>query len=150
MSLLLMFRYYRRLLKIESENKEVNSLLRSTFIEDKSLQKSWNKTMLNNKQKMNISSLDISNTEFSIHVRHFFENKLTNQIENTRKLILANFVFTVIFLPNFNCKTIQLHFLIAKEKRSLLTESVHILLLLKLVDTMGRYVKIVFVNSVPH
>jgi hypothetical protein len=64
MSLLLMFRYYRRLLKIESEN-------------NKSLQKSWNKTMLNIKQKMNISSLDISNTEFSIQVRHFFENKLT-------------------------------------------------------------------------
>ena len=73
MSLLLMFRYYRRLLKIESENKEVNSLLRSAFI-DKSLQKSWNKIMLNMKQKMNISSLDISNTEFSIQVRHFFEN----------------------------------------------------------------------------
>ena len=72
MSLLLMFRYYRRLLKIESENKEVNSLLRSAFIEDKSLQKSWNKTMLNIKQKKNISSLDISNTEFSIQVRHFF------------------------------------------------------------------------------
>ena len=67
-----MFRYYRRLLKIESENKEVNSLLRSAFIEDKSLQKSWNKTMLNIKQKMNISSLDISKTEFSIQVRHFF------------------------------------------------------------------------------
>ena len=44
---------------------------------NKSLQKSWNKTMLNIKQKMNISSLDISNTEFSIQVRHFFENKLT-------------------------------------------------------------------------
>ena len=72
MSLLLMFRYYRRLLKIESENKEVNSLLRSAFIEDKSLQKSWNKTILNIKQKKNISSLDISNTEFSIQVRHFF------------------------------------------------------------------------------
>ena len=72
MSLLLMFRYYRRLLTIESENKEVNSLLRSAFIEDKSLQKSRNKTMLNIKQKIIISSLDISNTEFSIHVRHFF------------------------------------------------------------------------------
>ena len=59
LSLLLMFRYYHRLLKIESEN-------------NKSLQKSWNKTMLNIKQKMNISSLDISNTEFSIQVRHFF------------------------------------------------------------------------------
>ena len=59
MFLLLMFRYYRRLLKIESEN-------------NKSLQKSWNKTMLNIKQKMNISSLDISNTEFSIQLRHFF------------------------------------------------------------------------------
>jgi len=41
MSLLLMFRYYCRLLKMESEN-------------NKSLQKSWNKTMLNIKQKMNI------------------------------------------------------------------------------------------------
>jgi hypothetical protein len=71
MSLLLTFRYYRRLLKIESENKEVNSLLRSASIEDKSLQKSWNKTMmLNIKQKMNISSLYFSNTEFSI--QHFF------------------------------------------------------------------------------
>jgi hypothetical protein len=52
---------------------------------NKSLQKSWNKTMLNIKQKMNISSLDISNTEFSIQVRHFFENKLINQIENIKK-----------------------------------------------------------------
>ena len=107
MSLLLMFRYYRRLLKIESENKEVNSLLRSTFIEDKSLQKSWNKTMLNNKQKMNISSLDISNTEFSIQVRHFFENKLTNQIENikktnTGKLCFYSNIFTKFQLQNYS------------------------------------------------
>ena len=106
--------------------------------------------MLNIKQKINISSLDISNTEFSIQVRHFFKNKLINQIENikktnTGKLSFYSNIFTKFQLQNY------LHFPIAKEKISLLTksESVHILLLLKLVDIMGRHMKIVFVNSVP-
>jgi hypothetical protein len=108
---------------MESENKEVNSLLRSAFI-DKSLQKSWNKIMLNIKQKMNISSLDISNTEFSIQVRHFFENKLTNQLENikktnTGKLCLYSNMFTKFQLHNY------LHFLIAKEKNLSATKQIH-------------------------
>jgi hypothetical protein len=63
--------------------------------------------MLNNKQKMNISSLDISNTEFSIQVRHFFENKLTNQIENikktnTGKLCFYSNIFTKFQLQNYS------------------------------------------------
>jgi hypothetical protein len=121
MSLLLMFRYYHRLFKIESEKKEVNSLLRSAFIEDKSLQKSWNKTMLNIKQKMNISSLDISNTEFSIQVRHFFENKLINQIENIKKTNTGKLCFHSNIFIKFQLQN-YLHFPIAREKRSLLTK----------------------------
>jgi hypothetical protein len=50
-----------------------------------------------------------------IQVRHFFENKLTNQLENikktnTGKLCLYSNMFTKFQLHNY------LHFLIAKEK----------------------------------
>jgi hypothetical protein len=57
--------------------------------------------------------------------------------------------YKITYLSNFNCKTIYISLLRRKTDLYLQkSESVHILLLLKLVDIMGRHVKIVFVNSV--
>ena len=71
---------------------------------------------------MNISSLDLSDTEFSTQIQIiFFENKIIKQIENiktsnTGKLSFYSHIFIKFQLQNY------LHFPTAKEKRSALTK----------------------------
>lgn len=74
-SFILMFKYYNRLKRIESDNESRNSLLRSAFIEDKKLNKSLNKTLNSIKQKFELSSLDISDRDFKYHLFKFVERK---------------------------------------------------------------------------
>lgn len=81
-----MFKYYNRLKRIEFDNGSWNSLLRSAFIEDKKLNKFLNKTLNSIKQKIELSSLDISERDFKYHLFFiFFERKTLKQFENIRK-----------------------------------------------------------------
>ncbi len=84
-SFILMFKYYNKLKRIEIDNGSRNSLLRSAFIEDKKLNKSLNKSLNSIKQKIELSSLKISERDFKYHLFNFFERKTLKQFENIRK-----------------------------------------------------------------
>ena len=64
-----MFKYYKRLCKIECDTDCKNSLLRSAFIEDKSLKKSWSKSIITLQKKFNLSMLEISETQLMTDIK---------------------------------------------------------------------------------
>ena len=74
--------YYKRLSKIECDTDCKNSLLRSAFIEDKSLKKSWSKSIITLQKKFNLSMLEISETQFMTDIKKYYTNKLTNCLKN--------------------------------------------------------------------
>ena len=78
----LMFKYNKRLCKIECDTDCKNSLLRSAFTEDKSVKKSWSKSIITLQKKFNLSMLEISETQFMTDIKKYYTNKLTNCLKN--------------------------------------------------------------------
>jgi hypothetical protein len=120
-SFILMFEYYNRLNRIESDNESRNSLLRSAFIEDKKLNKSLNKTLNSIKQKFELSPLDISDRDFKYHLFNFFERKTLKQFQNIRKNKTGKLHFLSNIPRIFKLQN-YLEFPLSKEHRSFLTK----------------------------
>ena len=146
-SYLLMFKFYKRLCKFESDNVCKNSLMRSAFIEDKSLKKSWTKNITILQQKFNLPSLDITETQFMLDVKECYSNKLTNCLQNIESNKNGKLYFYSMIFGKFELQK-YLEFPLAKELRSFLTKlriSAH-----SLTIETGRYNNIVSVSIAQH
>ena len=98
-----------------------NSLLRSAFIEDKSLKKSWSKSIIMLQKNFNLSMLEISETQFMTDIKKYYTNKLTNCLKNIELNKTGKFYFYSTILGKFEFQK-YLEFPLAKELRSLLTK----------------------------
>jgi hypothetical protein len=116
-----MFKYYKRLCKIECDTDCKNSLLRSAFIEDKSFKQYWSKSIIALQKKFNLPTLEISETQFMTDIKKYYTNKLTNCLKNIEVNKTGKLYFYITIFGKFELQK-YLEFPLAEELRSLLTK----------------------------
>lgn len=138
----LMFKYYKRLLEIESSKEHVYDLLRSAFEEDKNLKSkntsSWIKSVENFKTLFNLDSLEKTHIEFEKEIKSYFSKKLLNELSHIKNSNTGKLRFFSQITKDFELQD-YLKFNINKHLRSKLTKlrlSAH-----SLAIETGRYSK---------
>lgn len=137
-----MFKYYSRLVDIESNCDSKFNLLRATFIEDKNLYNnkhpSWVQTVFQLEKMLNVKFTDTSYFEFKQLIETLYKNTLLCQLEHMKLNDTGKLRFYSKICTSFDLKQ-YLSFDLPKFNRSLITKiriSAH-----QLAIETGRYMK---------